>query len=103
MRVKAARRGSPPLRRDSFERAAQVLDVRPDEARMIEEGSQLLDARRAFADRLARAFDVFAVLPAAGVRTVGRGDEGERALDSVVAHLTECVCEKRVPVAVAPV
>ena len=92
-----------PLRRDSFERGTQVLDVRPDEAGVVVEGAQLLDARGVTAYVYASAFDVFSVLSATGVRTVGRRDEGERVLDSVVAHLSDCVGEKRVPVSVAPV
>src|SRR5205085_7516583 len=95
-------RGATPFG-DLSERGAQAQDVRPDEAGVVEEGAQLLDARRAFAYRRARSLDVFAVLPAARIRTISRNDEGERALDSVVPHLPDGVGQERVPVAVAPV
>src|SRR3712207_8242743 len=41
---------------------------------------------------------LFRSLAAAGVGAVGRGDEGERAPDAVVAHPAERVGEQGVPV-----
>ena len=54
---------------------------------VVVEDAQLLDDGRVFARLFARPLDVLAVLAAAGVGAVGRGDEGERAADAFVSHL----------------
>ena len=85
------------------QRIREVSGERLDEAGMVVELSQLVDHGSAGTDHGARVLDVFEVLPARRVRAVCGRDEGERALDAVVAHLTHGVGEQRMPVAVAPV
>ena len=70
---------------------------------MIKKYTKLLDFRRAFADFSLRARDVFAILSASRIRAVHRRDERKRALDAVVLHLPQRLCEHRMPVAIPPI
>ena len=90
-----------PLFRNLFERGADILNVRLDEARMIIEGAQLSDLRRSWADLSLAPLDVFAVLAAARIRAVGGSDEGQRVFDPVGGHLLRVSasigCQLRLP------
>src|SRR6185312_10360845 len=70
---------------------------------MVEKATQLVDLRRARACLFTRPLDVFAILPAPGVRTERRRNERQRALNAVIPHLAQSVREHRMPVAVAPI
>ena len=90
-------------RRKLSERGAYVVGVGLDPTRMVEEHSRSNDLRRTRAYLLLRGEEVLAVLPAARVRRVGRGEERQSALDAGVCHFPQCVCQERIPVAVAEV
>src|SRR5579863_3934272 len=70
---------------------------------MIEEHAQLFDFGRALANFLLCAGDVFPVLTASGVRTVGRRDKPERTPHAVFFHLKQSFGQQRMPVAIPPV
>ena len=91
------------LGRNLGQRVARPLDHRLDEAGMIEEHAELVDLRRRRADLLLGAGDVFAILPAAGIRTERAGDERQRPLHAVGRHLPQRIGQQRMPVAIAPV
>src|SRR5580704_12350871 len=69
---------------------------------MIVELAQLVDLRSTCYLR-ARPLDVFQVLTATRVRTKDGGDETERPVDAVCAHLPQRVGQERMPVAIAPI
>src|SRR5579871_3599859 len=70
---------------------------------MVEEGADLMDFRCSCSEFGLRAGDVFTVLTTSGIRTVSRSNEGQRAADTMFLHLTESVCEHRMPVAISPI
>src|ERR1043166_9683725 len=70
---------------------------------MVEEHPNLIDFRRARPDFLLRTGNVFAVLAASRVRTVGGGDEGKGALNTIQLHLRQRSRQHGMPVAIAPV
>ena len=70
---------------------------------MIVEDANLVDRRCGGSDGLSRGDDVFTVLTAAGIGTVGRGKDGKDSLHSVGGHLSHGVGQQRMPVAVAPI
>lgn len=79
------------------------IDQWIDEAGVVEVDAELVDLHRFGASGGLGGVDVFTVLPAAGITTEGRGDEGEDAGDAVGLHLREGVVEEGVPVAIAEV
>ena len=97
-----ARRGAPPGCCASASRTRSAFaSTKPG---VVVERAQLQHLGRAGADRLLRAVDVLAVLPAARVRAEGRGEERERASARPASRISRSVSvEERVPVAVAEV
>ena len=70
---------------------------------MIEERPQLMNFGRRGADLLLRVGDIFAVLPAARIRTVGTGEECQRPAHTAAAHFGQRVGQQRMPIAIAPI
>src|SRR5947208_15258069 len=70
---------------------------------MVEEGTQLVDLGCACANFGLGAGNVFAILPASGVRTVSGSDKGEGVTNTVLLHLPDRVPEQGMPVAVSPI
>ena len=70
---------------------------------MIEECAQLVDLRRSRANFNLCATDVFAILPASGIRTVGRRHKGKRSVNAVLFHLPQGFRQHGMPVTVSPI
>ena len=70
---------------------------------MVVEDAQFVDLRRGRSDFLTRGDNVFAILPAAGIRTERAGEEGEGSLDAIAPHSGEGLWQQRMPVAIAPI
>ena len=82
---------------------AHAVDVRLDEARMVEEHARSRHLGRVRPDRLLRVEEILAVLATARVGAERRREDRERASDAVLGHLPHRVPEVRMPVAVAEV
>ena len=91
------------LVRELLECVSNTVDVRGDEAGVVEEHAQARHLGRVVPDRLLRAEEILSILPAARVRAVRGREDGERPPHAVVAHLPHRVGEERMPVAVAEV
>ena len=91
--------------RQTLLRLAHVRGVGLDEERMIEPAADERDVEvpAARLELLLRGGDVLAVLLAARVRMVRRGDESDRVPHAVGVHLPERVRQQRMPVAHADV
>src|SRR5580704_1846112 len=90
-------------RRHLIEGGAHSIHFGFNKRRMVVKRPQFLDLRRAFTGLGPRPLDVFQVLPAAGIGTEYRGDEGQRPSYAVSAHLTQCIDEIRMPVSITPI
>ncbi len=74
-----------------------------DERRMVEECPQFLHFRSARSRRSLRTSNVFPILPAAGVGTIGRGHKAHRPPDAILFHLPQRIGQKRMPIPVSPI
>ena len=86
--------------RKLIQRILEIGGVRFDESGVIEEEPQLVHLRCSGAGGLERPDDVFAILPAPGVATEGRGYECQGPAYSVVSHLPYRVRQVGMPVAI---
>ena len=88
---------------DLFKCLSDQVGLGFDEQRVIETFAHFLDGWCTFAHFLLSDLDVLAILSAAGIATEHAGEEGDRAAFSVGLHLTQCIRDHRVPIAIAPV
>ena len=86
-----------------FERCPDIVDICFDKQGVVVERPNLIYRRRISAHNLLRSGDVLEILLATGIRTVGGRDESNCVLDAVAGHLSKCIREQRMPVAIAPV
>ena len=75
MRGEEQTRAGTAFGRDLGERIGAMRGDRFNEAGVIVEGADLIDLRSAIANNLLRGGNVLAVLPAAGVGAIGRGEK----------------------------
>ena len=105
--VKTSRAPSRSSSGSARERRADVIGVRLDESGMLVPVADVDDvdvgAVPAREQRVARVADVLAVLRAAGVAALRRGEHADRAADAGARHLGQRVRQERMPVAHADV
>src|SRR5271157_1921276 len=85
------------------QRFFETVGVGGDKLRMVIEDARLIDPRRGGSYLVPSTLDVLAVLPATGIRTVRRQDDGQRLPNAVLDHRAKRVGQHGMPVAVAPV
>src|SRR5580698_1928504 len=91
------------MKRNLIERVAQAIHVNFNKSGVVEKYAQLVDLWRAGAYFALCAGDVFAILPASGIRAVSGCHKGERAANAVFLHLAQRIGEHRMPVAISPI
>jgi hypothetical protein len=91
------------LRRQARHRFARSVDPTLDKTGMVEIDPQLIDSWSFFADLALRLLDILQILPATGIRAVGRREKGERAVYAAVAHAAQRINQKRMPIPIAPI
>ena len=96
-------RTGPRIGGESGQRGQGVRDHRLDEAGMVEVVPDPVQLRRPLPHDVDGSCEVLAVLPATGVRRVGRGQQDDRSAHTGVGHLSNRVGQVGRPVAVAPV
>ena len=89
--------------RNLAERRQHSIDHRFDEAGMVIEDPQLVDAGSVRPHGIAGCLDIFQVLPTTGIGGIRGSNQRQRPANAVIGHLPNGVLQKGVPITVSPV